>query len=266
MDWFYTNLGIWSRVHGEKGHIKAAEFIDAAKTFVGLKEGMKGMVDEQTGIIFGRAKHRFRINVKQMSDYYENTRNDKGEKFETIREMIEHEISTGNSNTDVACASRGILWFSRTLQFLFEALFQVLLNPKMELPTAFRNSYNVSLNKHHNALVRPIFSAVMIFCPTKEEFFDTLTYENGNLEQTYKHAMQYVLELELVKNRLVQFCQYMNIKQPGKWDVSFGDETTGLTEALVTTIVEMNRKRTEDFEGEVPLTKHVHLETNLEDS
>ena len=55
-------------------------------------------------------------------------------------------------------ATEGLMWLLRGLSFTCKALQNSQLNPNQELAVAFSSSYEATLKKFHNFVVKGIFS------------------------------------------------------------------------------------------------------------
>ncbi|KAF7727914.1 hypothetical protein EC973_006913 [Apophysomyces ossiformis] len=71
-------------------------------------------------------------------------------------------------------ATEGLLWLSRGLDFTEQALRFNLNNPSEELTVSFTTSYEETLSKHHNFVVRRIFSLAMKACPYRKDFYEKI--------------------------------------------------------------------------------------------
>ncbi|CAO3610706.1 unnamed protein product [Mucor fragilis] len=71
-------------------------------------------------------------------------------------------------------ATEGLLWLTRGLDFTAQALRRSMDNPAEELNTSFTKAYEATLRKHHNMLVRPVFSLAMKACPYRKDFYEKI--------------------------------------------------------------------------------------------
>lgn len=71
-------------------------------------------------------------------------------------------------------ATQGLLWLTRGLSFTAKALRKSINNPDEELTVSFTNSYNETLTKFHNMLVRGVFKVAMKACPYRKDFYSKL--------------------------------------------------------------------------------------------
>ncbi|KAF8129333.1 het-c2 protein [Boletus edulis] len=71
-------------------------------------------------------------------------------------------------------ATEGMMWLFRGLSFTHQALHTAQSDPKIELSKAFEKGYSDSLGKHHNFIVRGVFSLAMTACPKRNDFYTKL--------------------------------------------------------------------------------------------
>ncbi|KAJ7163048.1 glycolipid transfer protein [Mycena filopes] len=71
-------------------------------------------------------------------------------------------------------ATEGLLWLLRGLSFTCTALQNAQADKGMELSAAFTKSYEVTLRKFHNFVVKGIFSVAMKACPYRADFYAKL--------------------------------------------------------------------------------------------
>jgi hypothetical protein len=73
-------------------------------------------------------------------------------KSATLELLVENE-----KNEKKRVATEGLMWLLRGLSFTSTALISAQSNQSEELATAFSKSYDLTLKKHHNFVVRGIF-------------------------------------------------------------------------------------------------------------
>ena len=71
----------------------------------------------------------------------------------TLEQLVENE-----KNEKKRTATEGLMWLLRGLSFTCKALQKTQANKKEELVTAFTNSYEGTLKKFHNFVVKGIFA------------------------------------------------------------------------------------------------------------
>ncbi|RPD78609.1 het-c2 protein [Lentinus tigrinus ALCF2SS1-7] len=133
-------------------------FLEAAQGVVGLFEllGSAAFVPVQNDLKGNIAKVRARYDAApaQSSTLELLVVNEKGEKKRT--------------------ATEGLMWLLRGLSFTCKALLAAQANPSTELSAAFTGSYEVTLKKFHNFVVKGIFSVAMKACPYRADFYSKL--------------------------------------------------------------------------------------------
>ncbi|KAI5850648.1 glycolipid transfer protein domain-containing protein [Tricharina praecox] len=82
-------------------------------------------------------------------------------------------------------AAEGLLWLNRGLEFTSLAL-RKNVDSNEELTASFTSSYNDSLKKHHNMIVRGIFSVAMKACPYRADFYKKLGDDQAAVETKMK--------------------------------------------------------------------------------
>ena len=246
MDWFAINIDTWRDLVLPDKHIDCKKFLKSCRRFVGLEPGYTGILDKQQRRVILKARVPFRNNVQIMCDYYDNNRNPDGSEFNTVHEMIVSEMVNGVSDPTGTNVAKGLLWFGYTMQMVVEGFKRNIKEDNCDesLPASIKAAYNLTLDKHHNPIVKPIFIVAMLFCPNQEEFFELMTEEGGTVEQTIINARVYFDEMDRFKDRLIQYCGYQG------WDVQFGDESNDPSIAIEDA---RKRKRTEDDEKDKDL-------------
>ncbi|KAG6375755.1 glycolipid transfer protein domain-containing protein [Boletus reticuloceps] len=71
-------------------------------------------------------------------------------------------------------ATEGMMWLFRGLSFTQQSLHTAQSDSKIELSKAFEKGYGDSLGKHHNFIVRGVFSLAMNACPKRNDFYTKL--------------------------------------------------------------------------------------------
>ncbi|OSX65791.1 hypothetical protein POSPLADRAFT_1064493 [Postia placenta MAD-698-R-SB12] len=71
-------------------------------------------------------------------------------------------------------ATEGLMWLLRGLSFTCKALQNAQANTSEELSVAFSKSYDASLKKFHNFVVKGIFAVAMKACPYRADFYAKL--------------------------------------------------------------------------------------------
>ncbi|KAG6831724.1 hypothetical protein H0H87_004275 [Tephrocybe sp. NHM501043] len=87
----------------------------------------------------------------------------------TLEQLVENE-----KNEKKRTATEGLMWLLRGLSFTCKALQNLQANKNEELAKAFSNSYDNTLKKFHNFVVKGIFSVAMKACPYRADFYTKL--------------------------------------------------------------------------------------------
>jgi hypothetical protein len=86
-----------------------------------------------------------------------------------LQDIVLGEVTEKSKN-----ATQGLLWLTRGLRFTADAMRRSVENPNEELSMSFTESYNATLTKYHNMLIRPVFRMAMKACPYRKDFYDKL--------------------------------------------------------------------------------------------
>ncbi|SJK97165.1 related to het-c2 protein [Armillaria ostoyae] len=133
-------------------------FLEASEGLVGIFDllGSSAFVVVQSDLKGNIAKVRARYDAapSQSATLEQLVENEKGEKKRT--------------------ATEGLMWLLRGLSFTCKALQNAQLKKDEELSVAFTKSYEVTLKKFHNFVVKGVFSLAMKACPYRADFYKKL--------------------------------------------------------------------------------------------
>ncbi|KAF8915602.1 glycolipid transfer protein domain-containing protein [Mucidula mucida] len=87
----------------------------------------------------------------------------------TLEQLVENEKGEKKRT-----ATEGLMWLLRGLSFTCKALQNAQANKSEELAAAFTKSYEVTLKKFHNFVVKGIFGVAMKACPYRADFYAKL--------------------------------------------------------------------------------------------
>ncbi|KAG6891486.1 hypothetical protein C0992_005624 [Termitomyces sp. T32_za158] len=87
----------------------------------------------------------------------------------TLEQLVENEKPEKKRT-----ATEGLLWLLRGLSFTCKALQNSQANKTEELAAAFTKSYEATLKKFHNFVVKGIFAVAMKACPYRADFYNKL--------------------------------------------------------------------------------------------
>ncbi|EDQ91159.1 uncharacterized protein MONBRDRAFT_14866 [Monosiga brevicollis MX1] len=90
----------------------------------------------------------------------------------TLQALVQDEL-TRKVHTASGSATDALLWLQRALSFLCSML-EELANGNHNMSKAASNAYNSTLSKHHNWIVRGLFSVVLQSVPEYSTFIKTL--------------------------------------------------------------------------------------------
>ncbi|KAH9839131.1 het-c2 protein [Rhodofomes roseus] len=127
------------------GVVKLFDLLGSA-AFTAVQSDLKGNI--------AKVRARYEANPEQSATLEQLVENEKGEKKRT--------------------ATEGLMWLLRGLGFTCKALQNVQANASEELSVAFTKSYDVTLKKFHNFLVKGVFAVAMKACPYRADFYTKL--------------------------------------------------------------------------------------------
>eukprot|EP00842_Homolaphlyctis_polyrhiza_P005706 jgi/Hompol1/6136/HPOL_000505-RA len=129
------------------------------------------------GTAFAVVKSDMQGNITKLQ-----TRHDQAPaKSATLQDLVNAEKAEKKST-----ATEGLLWLKRGLQFTAFGLRRNIDNPIEELSVSFGKAYELTLSKHHNFMIRGVFSPLtpvhmqlaMNACPSRAEFYKKLAGED----------------------------------------------------------------------------------------
>ncbi|KAI0743953.1 glycolipid transfer protein [Daedaleopsis nitida] len=133
--------------------------------FLQAAEGVVGLFDLLGSAAFTVVQSDLKGNIAKVRTRYEAT----PDKSSTLELLVENE-KTEKKRT----ATEGLMWLLRGLSFTCKALLAAQANPTEELSAAFTKSYEATLKKFHNFVVKGIFSVAMKACPYRADFYTKL--------------------------------------------------------------------------------------------
>jgi len=160
------------------GEIATGEFLEASESVVAL-------FDLLGSTAFAPVQKDMTGNIKKIRD--RETADPDNSK--TLQSLVKSELAEKKHT-----ATEGLLWLNRGLTFTALALRKNCNNPSEELSVSFTSSYGETLKKHHNMLVKGVFSLAMKACPYRADFYKKL----GNDEDEVKVKLEeWLTSLEL---------------------------------------------------------------------
>ncbi|PPQ66332.1 hypothetical protein CVT26_011163 [Gymnopilus dilepis] len=134
-------------------------------TFLQAAEGLVGMFDLLGSAAFSVVQSDLKGNIAKVRARYEAAPT----LSSTLELLVENE-----KNEKKRTATEGLLWLLRGLSFTCKALQNAQSNKSEELSAAFTKSYDVTLKKFHNFVVKGIFAVAMKACPYRADFYTKL--------------------------------------------------------------------------------------------
>ncbi|KJA20023.1 hypothetical protein HYPSUDRAFT_43628 [Hypholoma sublateritium FD-334 SS-4] len=138
--------------------VDTVEFLQAA-------DGLVGLFDLLGSTAFGVVQSDLRGNVAKVRARYEAT--------PTLSATLESLVANEQGEKK-RVATEGLLWLLRGLSFTCKALENAQANASEELSAAFTKSYENTLKKFHNFVVKGIFAVAMKACPYRADFYAKL--------------------------------------------------------------------------------------------
>jgi len=153
--------------------------------FLLASEGLVGMFDLLGSAAFSIVQSDLRGNIAKVRARYEATPTLSA----TLELLVENE-----KNEKKRTATEGLLWLLRGLSFTSKALENAQKNRSSELSTAFTLSYDGTLKKFHNFIVKGVFSVAMKACPLRAEFYAKLAADPNGGESASQEKLNEELD------------------------------------------------------------------------
>ncbi|KAF8902903.1 het-c2 protein [Gymnopilus junonius] len=134
-------------------------------TFLEAAQGLVGLFDLLGSAAFAVVQNDLKGNIAKVKARYEATPT----LSSTLELLVENEKGEKKRT-----ATEGLLWLLRGLSFTCKALQNAQSNKTEELSAAFTKSYEVTLKKFHNFVVKGIFAVAMKACPYRADFYTKL--------------------------------------------------------------------------------------------
>ncbi|KIY70642.1 glycolipid transfer protein [Cylindrobasidium torrendii FP15055 ss-10] len=140
-------------------------------TFLEAADGLVGLFDVLGSAAFAVVQNDLRGNIAKVRTRYEANPT----LSSTLELLVENE-----KGEKKRVATEGLMWLLRGLSFTCQALQNAQANKGEELAVAFNKSYENTLKKFHNFVVKGIFSVAMKACPYRAGFYEKLAADpNG---------------------------------------------------------------------------------------
>ncbi|CAN6646663.1 hypothetical protein TRVA0_022S00210 [Trichomonascus vanleenenianus] len=166
----------------EDGKIATTEFLEAAESLVTLFDlfgnaAFKVVQNDMTGNVK-------KIRTRQLAD---------PSKAETLQDIVLGEVTEKKKD-----ATQGLLWLTRGLRFTADAMKRNLDNPSEELSVSFTESYNATLTKYHNMMIRPVFKLAMKACPYRKDLYEKLGEDQEKVLAQLKEWLDALLKIVVI--------------------------------------------------------------------
>ncbi|PFH49754.1 hypothetical protein AMATHDRAFT_146877 [Amanita thiersii Skay4041] len=141
--------------------------VDGIDTLVFLEasQGLVGLFDLLGSAAFSVVQSDLKGNIAKVRARYDATPSLSG----TLQKLVMNE-----QGEKKRVATEGLMWLLRGLSFTCKALQFSQANKGDELSAAFSKSYEETLKKFHNFVVKGLFTVAMKACPYRSEFYAKL--------------------------------------------------------------------------------------------
>ncbi|KAA1471806.1 het-c2 protein [Dentipellis sp. KUC8613] len=133
--------------------------------FLSASDGLVGLFDLLGSTAFSVVQADIKGNIAKVRARYEAT----PKLSNTLEKLVENEKGEKKRT-----ATEGLMWLLRGLSFTCKALQNAQANKSEELAAAFAKSYEVTLKKFHNFVVKGVFAVALKACPYRADFFAKL--------------------------------------------------------------------------------------------
>ncbi|KAG6820811.1 hypothetical protein H0H93_011105 [Arthromyces matolae] len=169
--------------------------------FLEASTGLVGLFDLLGSTAFGLVKSDLKGNIAKVRARYDAA----PALSNTLEKLVENE-----KNEKKRTATEGLMWLLRGLSFTCKALQNAQANKTETLATAFTNSYDGTLKKFHNFVVKKIFAGAMMACPYRDDFYQKLAADpeggpSASQEKLNEELNKWLSALEVIVTRLEAF-------------------------------------------------------------
>ncbi|KII92668.1 hypothetical protein PLICRDRAFT_134453 [Plicaturopsis crispa FD-325 SS-3] len=141
--------------------VDTAAFLEAA-------EGLNGLFDLLGSSAFTVVQSDIKSNITKVRTYHLTAPGETA----TLQSLVTHEFATQPKGKRTA--SEGLMWLLRGLSFTAGALERMQADKKVEMKDAFAGSYEGTLKKFHNFVVKGIFAVALKAVPYRADFYTKL--------------------------------------------------------------------------------------------
>jgi len=156
--------------------------------FLEASQGLLGLFDLLGSTAFAVVQKDLKGNVDKVRTRYEVDKT----KFSTLEQLVENEKGEKKRT-----ATEGLMWLIRGLSFTCKALQNAQQNKSEELAVAFGRSYEHTLKKFHNFVVKGLFTVAMKACPYRADFYTKLAADPEGGVSASQEALNEALDLWL---------------------------------------------------------------------
>jgi len=140
--------------------------------FLEASQGLVGLFDLLGSAAFSVVQSDLKGNIAKVRARYDAAPSESA----TLEKLVENEKTSDKKRP----ATEGLMWLLRGLSFTCKALQNAQATKTEELSAAFTKSYEGTLKKFHNFVVKGIFAVAMKACPYRKDFYDKLAADpNG---------------------------------------------------------------------------------------
>ncbi|KAK9281466.1 hypothetical protein L1049_004369 [Liquidambar formosana] len=158
---FTAFLDGMAHVKNEEGEVLTKPFLDACKHIL--------PVIDQFGAAMALVKSDIGSNLSRLESKYLSNPSE----FKHLYSIVQAEVEAKTAKASSSCTS-GLLWLTRTLDFLVE-LFHILLeHSEWTMSQACSESYSKTLKKWHGWLTSSSFTVGMKLVPDRKKVMDVL--------------------------------------------------------------------------------------------
>jgi len=175
----------------------------ATTEFLQASESVTAIFDAMGSIAFTPVKNDIAGNVAKLRERQLEAPDLSG----TVQDLCRNELKTKKHK-----ATEGLLWLVRGLEFTCMALDHNQKNQTAEMKESFSDAYAKTLKQHHGFLVRPLFSAAMSACPTRQNFYNKIKAPDTVQAKLDDQLNAYVMALR----NIIQILQAF-LDTEGKW-------------------------------------------------
>jgi len=144
--------------------------------FLEASDGLVGLFDLLGSAAFSVVQSDLKGNIVKVRARYDAAPT----LSDTLEKLVENEEAESKKTGKKRTATEGLMWLLRGLAFTCKALQNAQENKTEELAAAFTKSYEGTLKKFHNFIVKGVFSVAMKACPYRKDFYAKLAADpNG---------------------------------------------------------------------------------------